>query len=191
MNCKIYIFRHGQTFFNQQGKFTGFIDSKLDKKGIEDAKILAERLKNKEFKIAFQTRLSRSKDTLKEILKYHPECRRIIEDNRIIERNYGKLSGKSHWEIVKKHGFKKYGLWRRSFSVRPPGGESFKDIESRVKSFINDLKILIKKEKTNICISAHGNSIRLFRKIMENASEKEAVSWFIPYDDYYEYEIKI
>src|SRR3989344_6639232 len=150
VKLKIYIFRHGQTVYNSKSKFTGFIDSKLSKTGLEDAKIIAERLKNKKFRIAFHTSLSRSKDTLKEVLKFHPECSEIIEDNRITERNYGSLNGKTHWEVVKKYGFNKYDLWHRSFNLRPPKGESFKDVEVRVKSFLKDLKEIIKKHKTNI-----------------------------------------
>ena len=187
---KIYFFRHGQTIFNRDGIFTGFVDSKLTKKGIEDAKIIAERLKNKKFQVAFYTRLSRSKDTLKEVLKYHPECKKLIKDDRIIERNYGKLNTHSHWEIVKKQGPKQYDKWHRSFDIRPPKGESFVDVERRVRAFLKDLFKFIKKEKVNVAISAHGNSIRLVRKIMEKASKKETVSWFIPYDDYFEYIVK-
>ena len=61
----LYVFRHGQTYFNRDDKFTGFIDSKLTKIGIEEAKIVALRLKNKKIDVAFQSSLSRAKDTLK------------------------------------------------------------------------------------------------------------------------------
>lgn len=186
---KIYFFRHGQTTYNRDGKFTGFFDSKLTKKGIEDAKIVAERLKNKKFQVAFYTSLSRSRDTLKEVLKYHPECKILFEDDRMLERNYGRLDSHSHWEIVKKYGPKQYDKWHRGFDIRPPGGESFADVENRVRQFLNDLFGFVKKEKVNVAISAHGNSIRLVRKILEKASKEEAVKWFIPYDDYFEYSI--
>ena len=81
---KIYLFRHGQTYFNRDHKFTGWKDSKLTSKGIKDAKKVAHKLKNKEIDIAYKTRLSRSKDTLKEVLNFHPECKRIIVDDRMI-----------------------------------------------------------------------------------------------------------
>ena len=187
--CKIYFFRHGQTVFNRDGIFTGFVDSKLTKKGKEDAKIIAERLKNKKFQVAFYTRLSRSKDTLKEILKYHPECKILIQNDKMIERNYGNLNTHSHWEIVKKYGPKQYDKWHRDFDTKPSRGESFADVEKRVRSFLKDLFKFIKKEKVDVAISAHGNSIRLVRKIMEKASKKETVGWFIPYDDYFEYDV--
>lgn len=186
---KIYLFRHGETFFNRDRKFTGWLDSKLTKSGIDDAKIIGIRLKNKKFTVAFQTSLSRAQDTLKQVLKFHPECKRIITDDRVTERNYGKLNGHTHLEIVKKYSPKQYDLWHRGFYNRPPGGESFADVEKRVASFLKDLVRFMKKEKVNVAISAHGNSIRLFRKIMEKAPVSEVVSWFIPYDIYYEYTI--
>jgi len=89
----IYLFRHGQTTYNRDHRFTGFIDAKLTKKGIAHAKTIAKKLKGKKFEIAIHTRLSRSKDTLKYVLKFHPECKTLLEDDRVIERSYGELQG--------------------------------------------------------------------------------------------------
>ena len=187
MRCKVYVFRHGQTEFNRDNKFTGLVDSEVTNPGFEDAKIVSERLKDKQFGIAIHTSLSRSKDTLKEVLKSHPECKLILQDDRMIERNYGEIAGKTHLEVVKKFGVDKYDLWHRSWNIRPPKGESFADVEKRVRLFIGDLKKLIKKEKMNVVISAHGNSIRLFRKVLEKLSVEEACELYIPYDKVYEY----
>ncbi|MEM3074946.1 MAG: phosphoglycerate mutase family protein [Candidatus Pacearchaeota archaeon] len=187
----IYLFRHGLTSYNRDRKFTGWKDIPLAKQGFSDAKMIAFRLKDKKFKIAIHTSLKRSKQTLREVLKFHPECKKIIEDDRIKERNYGKLNSYSHLEIAKKYGFDSYDKWHRDFNSRPPGGESFKDVEKRVASFIKSLKELISKEKSNVAISAHGNSIRLFRKIWEGLSEKESEELEIPYDKIYSYEIKV
>ena len=218
MKLKIYIFRHGQTTYNKKNIFTGWKDPKLTNLGIRQAEIIAKKLKNKKFEIAFYTHLTRSKQTLKKVLKYHPECKRLIEDDRMIERSYGDLSGKSHKSFIKKIGKRQYNLLKegdaienlnqelrleikqflgkieydlihRGYKIPPPNGESFYMVEKRVKEFIKDLKKLMKKEKVNVAISAHGNSIRLFRKIMEKSSVKKMSKWFIPYDDYYEYTI--
>ena len=187
----IYIFRHGQTTYNRDRRFTGFHNPELTKLGIKQAKILAKKLKNKKFQVAFHTKLKRSKQTLKIILKYHPECKTLKIDNRIIERNYGLLNGTTHKEFIKKYGPDKLNKVHRDFYARPPKGESFADVEKRVFLFIKDLKKFIIKNKVNVAVSAHGNSIRLFRKIMEKTSIKSACSWFIPYDKVFHYKIKV
>jgi 2,3-bisphosphoglycerate-dependent phosphoglycerate mutase len=188
---KIYIFRHGQTEFNRDNKFTGLIDSKITKTGLDDAKIIAERLKNKKFNVAFHTSLSRSKKTLDVVLKSHPECKKILCNDLIIERNYGDLGSKTHFQVVEKYGFKKYDNWHRSWNIRPPKGECFADVEDRVEKFIKYLIDFMKSEKVSVAISAHGNSIRLFRKLMENLSIKETCKLYISYDTVFEYSIKI
>ena len=216
----IYLFRHGQTYYNKEGIFTGWKDSNLTPLGIKQAEIIAKKLKNKKIQVAFQTKLNRSKKTLKIILKNHPECKKILTDNRMIERNYGKLNGFSHEAFIKNIGKKVYNLEvegdaienlspnmrkkverllgeeeykviHRGYNTPPPSGESFAMVEKRVKPFINDLIKYIKKHKINVAISAHGNSIRLFRKIWENKSKEDATKWFIPYDKVFVYKVKV
>ncbi len=216
---KIYVFRHGRTHYNVKGKFTGHKHTRLTWKGKQDAKILAKSLKNKTFHTAFYTSLPRSKQTLNYVLKYHPECKELIVDDRMIERSYGILEGTTHKSFIKKIGKqalnlrkegdalenlkpkmrrkaaeflgkREYDAVHRGYEVKVPQGESFLDVEKRVRSFINYLKKYIKKNKVNVAISAHGNSIRLFRKIMEGATREQTVKWFIPYDKYFEYTIE-
>ena len=188
---KIYLFRHGQSKYNESKRFTGWLDIGLTKKGISQAIAIAKKLKNKKIDVAFQTKLSRSKDTLKYILRYHPECKQIITDNRMIERSYGKLEGKYHKTIIKEYGKKQFDIWHRSYDLAPPKGESIKQVEKRVLSFIKDLTKFIKKNKVNVAISAHGNSMRPFRRYFEKLSIKEMMKLENPWDDYFEYEIKV
>lgn len=188
---KIYLFRHGITYDNEKGVFSGFRDVSLNKRGFDDAKIVALRLKDKKIGAAFHTSLLRSKQTLKEVLKFHPECKRIFEDDRMIERGYGALQGKTHLEAVKKYGFKQYDLWHRSYDNRPPKGESIKDVEKRVNSFLKDLFKFIKREKVNVAISAHGNSMRPFRRHFEKFSVKTMISLYNDYEAVYEYNVRI
>jgi 2,3-bisphosphoglycerate-dependent phosphoglycerate mutase len=183
----IYLFRHGQTYFNKNKMFTGWKESKLTSLGIKQAKAIGKMLKDKKIDIAFDNGLSRSKRTLKEVLVYHPECKKIITDKRMIERSYGKLEGLEHADIIAKYGFDQFNKWHRGFNDRPPKGESFADVEKRVGKFIKFLKFYIKKNRVNVAISASGNSIRLFRKIMEKKSKNDVVKWKIPYDLYFEY----
>ena len=112
MKRSIYLFRHGMSTFNKEHKFTGWIDAKLSKEGIDNAKKIALKLKDKKIDIAYHSSLSRSIDTLNHVLKYHPECNRIINDDRIIERNYGDYSGgsKSVDTFKKKSAKKQYEL---------------------------------------------------------------------------------
>ena len=217
---EIYLFRHGKTFFNIKGIFTGWRDAKLAPEGIKNAKKIANILKKKKFQVAFQTRLSRSKKTLKYILKFHPECKKVITDDRMIERSYGILEGISHKKFIENIGKRivdlkiegdaienlspeerkkvekflgeeEYRAIHRGYNVAVPKGESFAEVEKRVKKFIIYLKKFIKKNKVNVAISAHGNSIRLFRKIMENTGRNKAVEWFIPYDKIFVYRIRV
>jgi 2,3-bisphosphoglycerate-dependent phosphoglycerate mutase len=186
---RIYLFRHGQTEYNKKKVHTGWSDSLLTKEGKRNARTIANKLKSKKIEIAFQTDLTRSIDTLTPLLKDHPECILVIQDKRMRERNYGDLNDKSHEWAKKKYGEAQWEKWHRGFKDRPPKGESFADVQVRVKSFIKDLVLFMKKYNVNVAISAHGNSIRLFRKIMENSSIDETCSWVIPYDQYYEYSI--
>jgi len=186
---KIYLFRHGQTYYNRDKIFTGWKDSQLTPLGIIQAKGLAQKLKSVRFTVAYQSRLNRSKETLKEVLDFHPECKTVITDDRMIERSYGKLSGQQHTTIIKKYGQAKFDVWHRGYDVRPPGGESFADVYKRVSEFAKEMLAKIRKEKINVAISAHGNSIRIFRKVVEHTPVAEVVKWQIPYDKVFEYTV--
>ncbi|MBI2112907.1 histidine phosphatase family protein [Candidatus Woesearchaeota archaeon] len=203
MKLKIYLFRHGQSYYNKHGWFTGWIDSKMTKKGFDNARQIARKLKRKKIDVAYHTHLSRSKQTLGQVLLYHPECKEILEDDRMIERNYGQLQKHSHHEFMEEINHtivkvfeEKYGkmprkIKHRSYDIPPPGGESVKDVEKRVNSFVKDLLKKMKKEKINIAISAHGNSMRPFRRYFEKLSLQEMVELENPWDDYFEYTIKV
>ena len=159
---KIYLFRHGQTTYNRDEKFTGFHNPPLTPLGLQQARTIAKKLKNKKFQLAFQTKLKRSKQTLSAVLKYHLECKKIITDNRMIERNYGSLNGTSHSDFINKIGRKlyslevygdlitvlspkrrkeiekflgteEYNLIHRGYNIPPPKGESFAMVEKRAE----------------------------------------------------------
>lgn len=132
MKRNVYIFRHGETHYNRSKRFTGRINSRLTPKGISQIKVIAEKLRDKKFQVAFKTSLSRTSDSLRIVLKHHPECGRIIVDDRIIERSYGDLGRKYHRTVIKKYGKKQFDIWHRSYDIPPPGGESIKMMEKRV-----------------------------------------------------------
>ena len=190
MRCYIYLFRHGVTSDNAEGIFSGWRNVPLNRKGMRDAKIVALRLKSKKIDLAFQSALIRSKQTLREVLKYHKKIP-VITDDRIIERNYGFLQGKTHLQVVEKYGYKKYDGWHRGYETRPPKGESIKDVEKRVNGFIKDLLKIMKEKKINVAISAHNNSMRPFRRHFEKLSVKEMCTLYNDYESVYEYSVEV
>ncbi len=212
----IYLFRHGLTQYNTHHWFTGWINSKMTAAGYRNARKVARRLKSKKIDVAYHSRLSRSKETLKEVLKFHPECKQVIKDDRMIERCYGKLQKHSHKAFMKdvqktvvkvvekKYGKMKgnhrhefgetvaktiYDIYHRSYDIPPPGGESIQMVEKRVNNFIKDLLKKMKKEKCNVAISAHGNSMRPFRKYFEKLSVKQMLKLENPHDTFFHYTI--
>lgn len=218
MKLKIYLFRHGLTHYNKHHWFTGWIDSKMTQQGYANARKIARMLKKKKIDVAYHTHLSRSINTLKQVLKYHPECKQIIQDDRMMERNYGKLQKHSHKEFMediekvlvkvmeRKYGKMKrdvksefgdrisksvYDIYHRSYDVPPPGGESIKMVETRVKSFIKDLLKKMRKEKVNVAISSHGNSMRPFRAYFEKLTQGQMMKLENPWDAHFEYTVNV
>ncbi len=190
MRCYIYVFRHSQTYYNKRHIFTGGrIDSKLTPFGIKQAEKIAKKLKGKRIDYAFTSPLSRAKDTLKIVLKYHPECKKVFVDERLVERDYGELTRKSKDKYAREHP-DLYPIYHRSYDVAPPGGESIKDVEKRVMPFIKDLIEFVKRNKVNVAISAHGNSLRPIRKYFEGLSNEEMCKIETVQDDYYEYYVE-
>jgi 2,3-bisphosphoglycerate-dependent phosphoglycerate mutase len=187
----IYLFRHAQTYFNKEKRFTGWKDSRLTPFGRKQAGIIASKLKGKKIDVAFRTSLSRSRDTLRAVLKFHPECGKIFTDDRMIERSYGKLQGMSHRVYERTHSAEALQKIRRGYDYPPPGGESIKMVERRVGAFMRDLLAYMKKHRVNVAISAHGNSMRPFRRHFEKLTIAQMMKLENPWDDYFEYNIRI
>jgi 2,3-bisphosphoglycerate-dependent phosphoglycerate mutase len=187
----IYLFRHAQTYYNKNKYFTGWKDSRLTPFGFLQAKKIAQMLRGKKIDAAFQTSLSRSRDTLREVLKYHPECRHVFVDDRMTERSYGKLQGKSHKAYERTHSAEELHKIRRAYDYPPPGGESIRMVESRVRAFLRDLIPFMEKNRVNVAISAHGNSMRPFRRYFEKLTVQQMMKLENPWDDYFEYKVRV
>ena len=138
----LILMRHGQSIWNLQNRFTGGIDVPLTRKGIRQAKKAGRELKNLGISIdfVFSSKLARSIETAKNAIEIFNSIgkvkKKIIKDEALNERDYGELSGKYKDELVKLHGEKKVLEWRRSFKVKPPGGESLKDVLKRVNPLL-------------------------------------------------------
>ncbi|MBN1169288.1 histidine phosphatase family protein [Candidatus Woesebacteria bacterium] len=167
----LYVITHCQSCYNKHHIFTGLIDSVLTPDGHKHAQDLAQKLRKKRIGLFYTSPLTRSKQTLQHIKKYHPEAQVII-DKRIIERDYGELSGKSQVKYKREYP-ELYPIYHRSYDIPPPGGESIKDVEKRIKPFIQEVISRIKKDKVNVLIVTHGNAIRPIRKYFEDLTNDQ------------------
>jgi len=177
----LVIVRHGQSQFNLENRFTGWIDIDLSEKGIEEARNAGEKLKGYKFDIAFTSALIRAQKTLDIILEIIGQKDiPIIKDKALNERMYGDLQGLNKDETRKKFGDEQVKLWRRSYDVAPPNGESLKDTAERVIPFYEQKIVPELKAGKNVLISAHGNSLRALVMHLENLSKEQIIETEIP-----------
>ncbi len=189
MKKYLYLFRHGESEWNQKNIFTGWLDPDLTELGVKQMLDIGIQLKNESVDLAYCSQLLRSKRSLALALQYHVEVPVII-DQRIAERNYGDLSGTSKAEYEKKYGADGLYKIRRAYDYPPPNGESIKMVEERVMPFLDEIISKIKQEKMNVLISAHGNSMRPIRKYFENLTIEAMCALENPWDRYFKYEIE-
>jgi len=179
---QLVIIRHGLTEWSN--RFTGWTDIDIVPEGEEMTKKYALRLKEKGYKfdIGFTSVLKRGIRTLEIALKVlGQENIPIVKDWRLNERNYGDLQGQNKAEAVKKYGEEQVKLWRRSYDVAPPNGESLKDTYNRsVPYFQNAVLSEVKKGKT-VILSGHHNSLRAIIKFLDNISDQDIVNLNVPY----------
>jgi len=159
---KVILVRHGQSTYNLENRFTGWKDVPLTDKGIKEAIDCSKLLINVQFDICYTSNLKRAQNTLSLILEGLKQNPKIINNIALNERDYGDLIGKNKLETAKKYGDKQVEIWRRSYDVPPPGGESLKMTCDRVIPYFNDtiLSNVIDNNYCNTLIAAHGNSIR-------------------------------
>ena len=188
----MYIFRHGQTEDNANFIFSGWRDSALTDKGKEQALELAEKIKDKKIHMLVSSPQIRSVDTMKIACSLNKDAAllEINTDERIKERSYGVLQGKSKLEIQLENPELLLKI-RRSFDYQPDEGESIKRVCERVKSFCDEMIPLMKQHNINIAVSCHGNSIRGFRKYFEYLSDEKTATVETPLaKDYAAYTIE-
>lgn len=178
---KLVIVRHGQSQWNLENRFTGWIDVDLSPAGEDEAKKAAEKLKDYTFDKAFTSDLIRAQKTLDIILKGIAQDNIPVEkDKALNERKYGDLQGMNKDECRLKFGVDRVKLWRRSYDISPPNGESLKDTADRVLPYYHSqIEPELKKGK-NILISAHGNSLRALIMFLEKLSKEQILQTEIP-----------
>ena len=165
----LILLRHGQSKWNLENKFTGLTDVDLTEAGIKEAINAGKLLKKLSINIdkIYSSELKRANDTAKITMKevdlsnlYKKNELIMTRDQALNERDYGNLVGLNKADTIKKYGKEQVHIWRRSFDIPPPGGESLKDVFQRVEIYFNaTIKKDIKANK-NILVVAHGNSLR-------------------------------
>jgi len=188
----VYIFRHGQTDDNANFIFSGTRDAKLTDEGIKQAEILAEKIKDIKFDKLISSPQSRAKQTMEIAMSTNESASSlpITTDERIRERSYGDLTGKSKMEIQLRDPDELLKI-RRSFDYIPPNGESIEMVCKRVSAFCEDLVNEISGKNIKVAISCHGNSMRGFRKYFEKLDNETVSKLETPLgQDYASYVIK-
>jgi 2,3-bisphosphoglycerate-dependent phosphoglycerate mutase len=172
----LVLVRHGESEWNKLNLFTGWRDPNLTEKGVEEAHRAGKLLKAEgiKFDIAFTSVLTRAQRTLGLILgELGQTDLKTIKDQALNERDYGELSGLNKDDARKKWGEEQVLIWRRSFDVPPPGGESLKDTAARTLPYY-DAKIWPEvKAGRNVIVAAHGNSLRSMIMQLEKLSPEQ------------------
>lgn len=180
--AKLVIIRHGQSQWNLENKFTGWVDVELAPKGIEEAKAAGKKLKEKglTFDLAFTSSLKRAQNTLDLALAEMNLVIPITKNEALNERMYGDLEGLDKDETRKKYGEEQVKIWRRSYDIQPPNGESLKDTAARVIPYFEKEIAPLLKQGKNIIIAAHGNSLRALIMKLENLTPAQILEVEIP-----------
>jgi 2,3-bisphosphoglycerate-dependent phosphoglycerate mutase len=180
--AKLVIVRHGQSIWNLENRFTGWIDVDLSETGIREATQAGNRLKGvASFDVLFTSELKRAKETAKLMLASMGVQNIETHSNTALnERHYGDLQGLNKDETRAKYGADQVHEWRRSYHTRPPGGENLADTVGRVLPYFEANILPLLKSGKNVLVVAHGNSLRALLKQLEGLSEDEIIAVEIP-----------
>ncbi len=179
----LILVRHGQSQWNLENRFTGWIDVPLTEAGRTEAQKGGELIRTLgiSFDVAYTSVLIRAIETLTLLLsELGQEGIPITKDQALNERHYGDLQGLNKDEMRKKFGAEQVKLWRRSYDVAPPGGEALKDTAERTLPFFESRILPDLKAGKNVLVSAHGNSLRSIVMKLDNLSRPEVVALEIP-----------
>ena len=179
---KLFLLRHLKSQWNKENRFTGWTDVPLSQEGIESAEKTAGKLAGFEINKVYTSPLIRNRETVSLILKnLNKENLTVVADKALDERNYGELQGLNKDDVKKQYGEQQVRLWRRSYNVAPPGGESLKDVYERAVSFYKKYIEKDLKNKKNILVVASHNSLRAIVKYIENISDEKIIDLELPF----------
>ncbi|MBM6595028.1 2,3-bisphosphoglycerate-dependent phosphoglycerate mutase [Microvirga pudoricolor] len=170
MDRLLVLARHGQSDWNLKNLFTGWKDPGLTELGVEEARNAGKRLKamGVEFDVAYTSVLSRAQETCRLILEEigQPNLE-TIRDVALNERDYGDLSGLNKDDARARWGEEQVHIWRRSYDVQPPGGESLKDTVARVLPYYVQEILPRVMRGERVLVAAHGNSLRALVMVLD------------------------
>mgnify|MGYP005677831121 CR=1 FL=1 len=174
----LILIRHGQSVWNAENRFTGWTDVELSQKGVGEAERAGDILSEIRFGVVHTSGLIRAQKTAEIIMSRNNVSGKIpvMKDQRLNERHYGDLQGLNKAETAEKHGAEQVHIWRRSFDVPPPGGESLKMNAERTIPYFEEEIVPDLKDGKNVLVSAHGNSLRSIVMHIESISPEEIVS---------------
>jgi 2,3-bisphosphoglycerate-dependent phosphoglycerate mutase len=179
--AKLILLRHGQSTWNLENRFTGWIDVGLSEQGEEEAREAGNKLKDIKIDVAFTSVLKRAIDTLTISLEAAGQPNVPTQyDAAINERMYGDLQGLNKAEVALQYGDEQVKIWRRSYDVAPPNGESLKDTAARAIPYFENKILPEVKAGKNVLVSAHGNSLRAIVMKLDNLSREEVLELNIP-----------
>lgn len=175
---KLVLVRHGESQWNLENRFTGWVDVPLSPKGIEEAKRAGEKLKkeNIHFDAAYTSDLQRAQNTLKLILEVLDQTHiPVTKDQALNERHYGELQGLNKAETALKFGNAQVKIWRRSYDVAPPKGESLKDTAARTLPYFESKVMADINRDKNVVVAAHGNSLRAIVMHLDKLTKEQVL----------------
>ena len=187
----VILIRHGESQWNLENRFTGWVDVPLSPKGEQEAKAAGEKLKSFKFDKAFTSKLQRANNTLKFILQASGQENIPTEfDEALNERHYGALQGLNKTETAVKYGDEQVKIWRRSYDIPPPTdktelnpegkSESLKDTAARTLPYWEKKIFPEIKNGKNIIVAAHGNSLRSIVMHLDNLTKEQVLELNIP-----------
>lgn len=202
--AKLLLLRHGQSIWNQQNRFTGWVDVSLSRTGIAEAENAASLLQEERLDVVFTSTLLRAQDTAYEILKqnrYAAQWVRIHEENNqdwyehflsqqmddnaikvyvsaaLNERYYGDLQGMHKDEAARRFGAEQVHKWRRSYDTPPPNGESLEMTAARVMPYYRGRIVPLLRRGATILVCAHGNSLRALIMHIEQMTPEQIIAY--------------
>jgi len=187
---ELVLIRHGQSTYNLENRFTGWKDVPLTELGENEARDASEILKKKKFDIAFTSNLYRAQKTLSIIIEgIEQRGLEVIKDQALNERDYGDLIGQNKKEVAKKFGKEQVRIWRRSYDIAPPNGESLKMTAERTIPYLEKTIMPRILDGEKVLVVAHGNSLRAIVMKLKKYSPEQILQTEIGWCEPWTFEI--